>query len=43
MRISKETKRFIGDLFITFIVLGGLALLVFILVKADLIAGYMHT
>ena len=43
MRITKETKKFIGDLFVTFIVLGGLALLVFVLMKADLIAGYIHT
>ena len=41
--LSKETKRFIGDLFVTVIVLGGLALLVFILVKADLLTGYIHT
>ena len=41
--LSKETKRFIGDLFVTVIVLGGLALLIFILVKADLLTGYIHT
>ena len=34
--LSKETKRFIGDLFVTVIVLGGLALLIFILVNTSI-------